>query len=209
MLIKWLSPGIDRVTVEEAENFGATGNGREGDNRRNEPTSDQYSCFCISFQLHSSCRNFFFSCSYYPSTFELSWLYNEISSWDKMCHCGAVLPTGSVAAANSLIRTLTCSSWSPSWKLSWDLPSFLKWKPKVMIAYHLRLWITEWRMFLCWFFLPPTRWPECEPFHWGSGITTCPEVVSESVQAVCPGFLPKLRTRAWWQWLWEPIFSSL
>lgn len=98
MLIKWLSPGIDRVTVEEAENFGATGNGREGDSCRNEPTSDQYSCFCISFQLHSGCRNFFFSCSYYPSTFELSWVYNEISSWDKICHCGAILPTGSVAA---------------------------------------------------------------------------------------------------------------
>lgn len=117
MLIKWLSPGIDRVTVQEAERTRCWGNGREGDDCRNEATSNQYSCFCISFQLHSSCRNFF-PCSYYPSTFELSWLYNEISSWDKICHCGAILPIGSVEAANSLQLLISLFLLGPSWNLS-------------------------------------------------------------------------------------------
>lgn len=136
-------------------------------------------------------ETFFFSCSYYPSTFELSWLYNEISSWDKICHCGAVLPTGSVEAANSLIRSLTYSSWSPSWNLSEDLPSFLKWKPKSDDYLPFKTMNSkEERMFLC-YFLPPYTLARM----WAFSLKIRNHHMPRSYLWVCSGSLPRFPTQ--------------
>lgn len=167
VLIKWLSSGVDRVTVQEGESLGATGSrwGRKWLLKRaNGRLSTAVSARC--FQLHSNLRNFFFPCHYYPSTFELSWLYSEISSWDKISHCGSVLPTRSVEAANSPIGSLTYSSGSSSWNLSWDLQLF--WSDGLLLfKIRDRLLAAKQEMVHCWFFFP-TLWPKCETFHWGS-----------------------------------------
>lgn len=77
VLIKWLSSEVDRVTVQEGESFRTTGNrmGRKWlskltNFRLSKAASASYSSFILS---HGN----FFSCTYYPWTLELSWLYNE------------------------------------------------------------------------------------------------------------------------------------
>lgn len=102
MTIKWLSSEVDRVTVQEGESLRATGNtmGRKWlskltNFRLSTAASASHSSFILSYGNIFLVALILEHSSFPDSTMR--------SSWDEISHCGAILSTTPVGAANSLI----------------------------------------------------------------------------------------------------------
>lgn len=102
VLIKWLSSEVDRVTVREGESLRAPGNkmGRQCLSklptfRRSAAASAAHSSFLLSYGSIFPVAIILEHSSFHDSAMR--------SSRDEVSHCGAILTTRSLGAANSLI----------------------------------------------------------------------------------------------------------